>query len=78
MKYSKLGTNEKRAPHIAMAADHMQHDVSTIRTPIAILLRCSCGWSRQFTRHQNALARAAKVKAAKQEHEALNDRTQDQ
>lgn len=33
-----------------------------------MLLSCSCGWSRQITRHQNALARAAKVRAAKDEH----------
>jgi hypothetical protein len=46
-----------------------KHETSEHRSPVAILLRCSCGWSRQISRKQNALARAAKVKAAWREHE---------
>lgn len=45
------------------------HDQNELRTPIAILLRCSCGWRRQVTRKQNALARAAKVRALWAEHD---------
>jgi hypothetical protein len=45
------------------------HDIAEIRTPIAIIVRCSCGWSRQVTRKQNALARASQVRAKIREHE---------
>lgn len=46
-----------------------EHDITTRRSPVAIIVRCTCGWSRQFTRHQNALARAARVRAAISEHQ---------
>jgi hypothetical protein len=45
------------------------HHIDEIRSPIAIILRCSCGWTRSISRQQNALARAAKVRAAIAEHE---------
>jgi hypothetical protein len=44
------------------------HDITERRSPINIVVRCSCGWSRTFTRKQNALARAAKVRAAVDAH----------
>jgi hypothetical protein len=46
-----------------------EHSISEIRSPAAIILRCTCGWVQQITRRQNALARAAKVHAAITEHE---------
>jgi hypothetical protein len=39
------------------------------RSPAAILILCTCGWSRAVLRWQNALARASKVRAARAEHE---------
>lgn len=45
------------------------HKVVELTSPVAVILRCSCGWTRQFDRRQNALARVAKVRAAKREHE---------
>jgi hypothetical protein len=50
-----------------------EHIVEERRSPISIILRCSCGWRREITRRQNALARAAKVKAAIHLHEKEND-----
>ena len=38
------------------------------RAPTATIVCCTCGWSRTITRRQNALARAAKVRAARNEH----------
>jgi hypothetical protein len=55
------------------AAIKTTHEISKFRSPISIQLRCSCGWSRQITRQQNALARAAKVRAAIAEHERSVD-----
>lgn len=37
-------------------------------TPAAIIVRCECGWSFTQSRRQNALARAAKIKAAINKH----------
>lgn len=45
------------------------HEITERASPVSIQLRCTRGWSRQIDRRQNALARAAKVKAAKAEHE---------
>ncbi len=50
------------------------HIMTERRSPVAFLLRCSCGWSRQITRRQNALARAAKIRAAWNEHEREIDK----
>lgn len=41
-----------------------RHDMTEVRSPGAVVVRCSCGWSRTVLRAQNALARAAKVRAA--------------
>jgi hypothetical protein len=57
---------------LLMARD-IWHEIATRRSPINIILTCTCGWQRQFSRHQNALARAAKVRAAEAEHLHLND-----
>lgn len=42
----------------------LNHEITERKTPLAVLLRCSCGWYREISRRQNALARAAKVRAA--------------
>jgi hypothetical protein len=52
----------------------MEHIGDERRSPVAILLICSCGWRRTITRKQNALARAAKVRAAWREHEQATDK----
>lgn len=44
------------------------HEVVELTSPDAIILRCSCGWSHQIDRRQNAFARAAKVRAEKTKH----------
>ena len=44
------------------------HLITERESPVAMLLRCKCGWHKEITRKQNALARAAKVKAAVHEH----------
>lgn len=44
------------------------HSFSEIRTPASITVRCSCGWWNRFTRAQNALRRAAKIKGAMSAH----------
>lgn len=46
----------------------MKHVIVTIRSPINITARCSCGWSVTITRRQNALARAAKIRAVIHKH----------
>lgn len=45
-----------------------EHAIREIRSPATVTLRCSCGWSWSATRAQNALARAAKLRAAAQRH----------
>lgn len=44
------------------------HEITERHSPVAVILLCSCGWTRQIDKRQNALARAAKVRAAKAEH----------
>jgi hypothetical protein len=46
-----------------------KHEITERRSPAAILILCTCGWSRAVLRRQNALARASKVRAARAEHE---------
>ena len=46
------------------------HSMTQRYAPNCVLLLCSCGWQRQFKR-ENALARAAKVRKAIREHQAL-------
>lgn len=38
--------------------------------PAVVSIRCSCGWIAAQSRRQNALARAAKLKAAIRQHRA--------
>lgn len=44
------------------------HSITERRSPINITVRCTCGWVHTETRRQNALARAAKVRAAIDKH----------
>jgi hypothetical protein len=44
------------------------HYITETRSPVAVIWRCSCGWSHRETRRQNALARAAKLRAAANKH----------
>lgn len=37
--------------------------------PLSITVRCQCGWSHTESRRQNALARAAKMRAAINKHQ---------
>ena len=46
-----------------------KHEITERWSPAAILILCTCGWSRAVLRWQNALARASKVRAARAEHE---------
>jgi hypothetical protein len=46
-----------------------KHEITERRSPAAILILCTCGWSRAVLRRQNALPRASKVRAARAEHE---------
>jgi len=46
-----------------------KHEITERRSPAAILILCTCGWSRAVLNRQNALARASKVRAARAEHE---------
>lgn len=43
------------------------HNIDVRKTPIGHLIRCACGWSQVIPK-QNALARAAKVRAACRKH----------
>lgn len=54
----------------------LDHAIMVRRSPINYTVRCSCGWSRTIAK-QNALARAAKVRAAITEHERTIERTKD-
>lgn len=56
----------------------IKHVVATRYAPGAVLISCTCGWSRQISRRQNALARAQKVKAAIREHYRIADAQQGQ
>lgn len=47
----------------------MEHHMRTVRAPDSVTIRCDCGWWSRQTRHQNALARASKERAAVAEHE---------
>lgn len=55
----------------------MEHSITETRSPVSIQLRCTCGWCRQITRQQNALGRAAKVRAAKFQHYKETDEKAD-
>lgn len=44
------------------------HEITTRTTPISYILTCTCGWSHTEKRRQNALARAAKIEAARRKH----------
>jgi hypothetical protein len=44
------------------------HEIAQRTTPINHLVVCTCGWSFQTTRKQNAWARAAKVRGAIRQH----------
>ena len=50
----------------------MTHEVAERATPLHYMAVCTCGWVFQTTRRQNALARAAKIRAAIRQH--LSDR----
>ena len=45
------------------------HRMSGHRDAIAVVVSCTCGWSRRILRRQNALARASKVRSAWAEHQ---------
>jgi len=45
------------------------HIMTERRSPTHVMVMCSCGWKREISRRQNALARNAKVRAAEREHE---------
>lgn len=45
-----------------------EHKMWVGRSPTTVTARCSCGWYSTQTRHQNALARASKIRAAQRRH----------
>ena len=45
------------------------HRMGGHRDAIAVVVSCSCGWTRKILRRQNALARASKVRSAWAEHQ---------
>lgn len=49
-----------------MASDG--HIVTVRYSPVSVLWICSCGWSTQQSRRQNAWARTAKLRAAYTKH----------
>lgn len=44
------------------------HQITSTYTPVSERLVCSCGWRHTETRRQNALARAARVRAVVRKH----------
>lgn len=44
------------------------HWIEERKTPINYLVTCTCGWTYQTTRRQNAWARAAKIRGAVAAH----------
>ncbi len=48
--------------------DARRHTMSERRTPVDVTVFCSCGWYATQTRHQNAMARATKLRAAYAKH----------
>ena len=58
-----------RAEELELEASARMHRLSGHRDAIAIVLSCSCGWTRKILRRQNALARASKVRSAQAEHQ---------
>ncbi len=44
------------------------HEITERRSPISIEIMCKCGWRATISRRQNALARAAKVRAIINKH----------
>lgn len=46
----------------------MTHVLTEYVSPAHYIIRCSCGWSAMQPRRQNALARAAKLRAAVAHH----------
>jgi hypothetical protein len=49
-------------------AEREEHVINQRRSPINVLLICSCGWTWSISRQQNALARSAKARAAIKAH----------
>lgn len=45
-----------------------QHEISERRSPVSVMLICSCGWRHTETRRQNARARQARLDAARRSH----------
>lgn len=52
-------------------AKKREHDCQVWKSPIAFTVQCRCSFRRVIPRRQNALARAAKVKGAINEHDKL-------
>lgn len=48
--------------------DPTGHHMSEIRSPVTVSLVCDCGWRHRESRKQNAMARAAKIRAAGRRH----------
>lgn len=48
--------------------DPAKHQIEEKRSPTHILVLCSCGWTGQITRKQNARARASKVRGLINRH----------
>jgi hypothetical protein len=60
---------QRRRDELAMTSPSRVHQMSGSRDASAIVVSCSCGWTRKILRRQNALARASKVRSAWAEHQ---------
>ena len=54
---------EQAKKHVALT-----HDIVTIKSPIAWIVRCACGFQRTIPARQNARARASMERGAYNEH----------
>lgn len=51
-----------------MSKPEQTHWIEERRSPSSVKLFCTCGWTHAETRHQNALARASKLRSAELRH----------
>jgi hypothetical protein len=64
-----LNTTAAAGPELEPEPATRAHQMNERREAIAIVVSCTCGWTRKILRRQNALARASKVRSAWAEHQ---------
>jgi hypothetical protein len=55
-------------PYMPPKTKTVEHRIEERTSPINVMLICSCGWTHSESRHQNAFARAAKLRKARKDH----------